>query len=544
MTVASESTERATLNLQAMLLPLLLLGYFVIGVGYVLRTPAWQAPDEPAHYNYIAQVAEDGCCPVIAPGDWSQAYLSQLTSNRFAPDLLSALPALEYEDHQPPLYYLLAAPIFRLTNGNLTALRLFTLVIGVGVVWVTFAIGRGLLPSRPQVALGGAMFVAFLPQHLAMNTAVNNDALIELLIGLTLLMTIRSLKGNISRSLLEPPLGGIAVVMVLFGLVFHSIRLPFSGYYVLLFGVVIALTLLALNGVYTGHIERATLLTLGLLLGMIFVTKATGYFLAGVVALAVIIKTTPPLNPLPVNGEGTLKALPDTMISHAAGGEGDRKRRIKDVIRVLALLLIPALILGGVWWARNLMTYDVPDFLGLARHDLVVDDQLRTADLIDEIGTGAYLQRYLMTTYQSFWGQFGWMALPLPGWIYWIFTTLLLIALSGLGVERFVLPHDNTDSAPGQGLAWRVLALTLILGAAQFIYYNLEFAQLQGRYLFPALIPMGVWLALGLDGWRRLIFGTVREGGFLWAYAGVGVLVILVPINLYLLWRVIPGLAP
>ena len=59
--------------------------YLVLGVAYAVRTPPWQAPDEPAHLQVIAQLAENGCCPVIAPGDWDQALLGELTSARFAP---------------------------------------------------------------------------------------------------------------------------------------------------------------------------------------------------------------------------------------------------------------------------------------------------------------------------------------------------------------------------------------------------------------------------------------------------------------------------
>ncbi|MDI6834774.1 MAG: MarR family winged helix-turn-helix transcriptional regulator, partial [Rhizobiaceae bacterium] len=31
--------------------------YLALASLYAIRTPAWQAPDEPAHYNYIRQIA-------------------------------------------------------------------------------------------------------------------------------------------------------------------------------------------------------------------------------------------------------------------------------------------------------------------------------------------------------------------------------------------------------------------------------------------------------------------------------------------------------
>jgi hypothetical protein len=54
------------------------------------------------------------------------------------------------------------------------------------------------------------------------------------------------------------------------------------------------------------------------------------------------------------------------------------------------------------------------------------------------------------------------------------------------------------------------------------------------------LIPLGIWAALGLDGWRRLIFGQSEKTRWL---VVVPVLVFL-PLNLYIVWRVLPLLSP
>ena len=37
----------------AIWLGLTVAAYLTIGVLYGFRTPAWQVPDEPAHYNYV-----------------------------------------------------------------------------------------------------------------------------------------------------------------------------------------------------------------------------------------------------------------------------------------------------------------------------------------------------------------------------------------------------------------------------------------------------------------------------------------------------------
>ncbi len=117
-------------------LPLLaiVLAYLAVGTLFAVLTPAWQAPDEPAHFNVVRQLAA-GDFPVMEPGDYDQAYLTKVVfESAFAPQY--DLTIIEYEDWQPPLYYLLQTPVFWLSGGSLTALRLFSVLLGAGVVVV------------------------------------------------------------------------------------------------------------------------------------------------------------------------------------------------------------------------------------------------------------------------------------------------------------------------------------------------------------------------------------------------------------------------
>lgn len=467
---------------------LLTAAYLVVGTLFAALTPDWQSPDEPAHYNYIRQVAENGGFPVIETGDWQQDYQNQLTSARFHPDLLDRLDTIQYEDHQPPLYYLIAAPIFTVTNGGLTALRLLSVLFGAGVMWCAYRITLEMLPNRPGVALAAATFVGFLPQHMAMLSAVNNDGLAELLIGLTLLATIRYIKSPVIR-------GDLSL---------FSARIP-------------------------------PILLLGFLVGLIFITKSTGYFLAGVVPLAIFLRWRNEAK----SGDSAWTHGPPPL---------------QQLLLNLALFFIPALILGGLWWLRNFGVYGFPDFLGLRAHDHVVADQLRTAQRIADVGFSQYLSDGLQTTFNSFWGQFGWMALPLQDWMYRVFQGLMLVVIGGLLVDRFMLQHPSARSyAPlqdaayspveksGQRSAWVILWLTMLLAVLAFIYYNTVFLQFQGRYLFPGLIPFGLLLALGLDAWRRWLLAR-----FAWAeWLPLAVYGLLIPLDIYLILRVIrPLLLP
>lgn len=162
------------------LLELLLLAYLTLGALFAARTPAWQAPDEPAHYNYVYQLVI-GRLPVIEPNDWDQDYLSQIVGSQFDPTY--SINRLTYEDWQPPLYYLLQVPVYLISGGSLTAMRLLSVALGAGVVTLAYIIGREVFYRRIWAALAVAAFVAFLPQHLAMLSSVNNDSLAELIIA-------------------------------------------------------------------------------------------------------------------------------------------------------------------------------------------------------------------------------------------------------------------------------------------------------------------------------------------------------------------------
>jgi 4-amino-4-deoxy-L-arabinose transferase-like glycosyltransferase len=472
------------LTLPTILFMLLLLAYLVIGALFAIYTPAWQAPDEPAHYNYIAQLVQDGCCPVIEAGDWDSAYLEALKSNRFAPDLLGNLSSIQYEDHQPPLYYLLGALVYGVSDGSLIALRLYSVALGAGIVLAAYAISLTLLPDIRHVALATAALVAFLPQHIAILASVNNDALGNLMIAITLLATLRYLKG-----------------------------------------------------------DRVRAWQLGLLVGVGLLTKVSTLFMVGVVGVAILLRLWP--------------------------GCASLAQWLRAVVREGLAFALPALLLGGLWWARSISVYGFPDLFGLRQHDLVVADQARTADLIAQVGFGQYLSSAVQTTFNSFWGQFGWMGVPMPGWVYTLIMGLLALCLAGYAVSYLISHRGNLAGRPysppaptsdlslkspcyrngediwGRGLL--ILALMLLLAVLAYLYYNTVFLQLQGRYMFTGLIPFALMLACGLDGWVRTArallpaLGRIAASDYLTAlpFAAFALL------DVYLLWRVIvPALQP
>ena len=439
-----------------------LLVYLFIGLQYAALTPAWQVPDEPAHYNYIKHIAQTGSLPELKKGDYDQIYLARLTSEKFPPDL--SIDSVRYESWQPPLYYLLAAPIFILFNGALLPLRIFSLTLGAGVLVFAYLAIREAVSSEPSAvsnptslrygdyrqqskisnlqspifnlqSLLAVSFIAFIPQHIAMMAGVNNDSLSELIIaiGLWRILAISRQPSAISKSLI------------------------FNPY-----------------------------LHLGIIIGLALITKSHAYLLAPVALVMLLLR---------------LKSHQQSTILN---------------LQSLFLVFTPALLLGSTFWGRNLAVYGVPDFMATIRHDSVVIGQPRTSEWIAQYGTLEVARRFLQTTFQSFWGQFGWMGVVMDQRVY-----MVLLIFSALLIIGFVLALSHQPSAishqPSANLQslitnyhllftdnFLLLTVSALLTLALYLYYNLTYVQHQGRYLFPALIPISVAVSLSLTTWADL----------------------------------------
>lgn len=394
-------------------LGLIVLVYFVIGSLYATMVPAWQAPDEPAHYNFVAQLA-NGRFPVIEAGDYDQAYLDEIRGAQFAPQYQTA--TIQYEDWQPPLYYFIQTPIFILSEGSLLALRLTSLLIGAGVVIFGYLIAQELFPKNPWIPLTTAVFIAFLPQHISILASVNNDSLAELLIAALLYTFFVWMR--------EPT--------------HNEIR------------------------------NRYFLVTGGILLGLGLITKLTVYLMVPVSAVIIVWRYW---------------------------------HNWDSFFRACVLFFAPMFLIGSIFWIRNLYIYPGFDPLAMAAHDAVVVGQPRTVEWVAMYGLQGTVGRFLRTTFNSFWGQFGWMAVPMPVWVYqplFIFSGFVTL---GLLVKLYQSRTDTNNDSFWRQLPIITLVLVAFFTVSTHVYYNLTFVQHQGRYLFPALVPIGIGVAISLDLW-------------------------------------------
>jgi hypothetical protein len=311
-------------------------------------------------------------------------------------------------------------------------LRLLSVALGALLLPVVFWTVREVVPGSPWLALGTAAFLAFLPMHLAMTAAVNNDSLAELLGAVVLLLAVRYLKP----------------------------AAPWEG----------------------EAREVHLLVLLAIATGLALLVKSSLYILLPLVLLAIAVRH------LWLAGEARL-------------------------VRSGSLYLVPAVLLALPWWLRNAAVYGGLDLLGLGRHDAVVVGQLRTAEFVASHGLPVLVRDFVLTSFRSFWGQFGWMGVLLDQRLYQAVAVLSLLAVAGLAAWAAGAWQRRAHFAPWQWAAAGMLALWAGLTLASYLWYNAGFVQHQGRYLFRALLPIGLAVALG---WREAL---QRQRGL--ALAGV-----------------------
>jgi 4-amino-4-deoxy-L-arabinose transferase-like glycosyltransferase len=153
-----------------------LVGSFLLGLLYLSNVPPGYGPDEPSHLGYVRFLAEGHGLPVLG---------RETDPN-----------GPTYEAHQPPLYYLLALPFYEAgesiggANGAWIAIRLFTLLCGLGTVLLVYLIVLRLFPDKPEVAAGAAAFAGWLPSQCFLFSVVSNDPLTEFGFTLTFYLCI------------------------------------------------------------------------------------------------------------------------------------------------------------------------------------------------------------------------------------------------------------------------------------------------------------------------------------------------------------------
>lgn len=277
------------LRIARVALLVVLVSHLVLGLVYNFANPLFESPDEIWHYVYVRHLAEGKGLPrqVLR---WTE-------------------PLGQQEGGQPPLYYVIAAALtFWAPKENIETLarpnplgfagnpkaddnknlfvhgpnedfpwqgevwavhlaRLVATLFGSATVLLTYAIGRELWPTRPDLAVGAAAMNAFVPQFLFIGAAANNDVAAAATSSLALFMSIRLMRSGPTGQRLV--LTGLALSL--------AILTKFGG------PTAIALSVVALAWWYRrqpGRVERAWMMIRSCTVLLALVVVLTGWWYA------------------------------------------------------------------------------------------------------------------------------------------------------------------------------------------------------------------------------------------------------------------------
>ena len=444
---------------------LLSLAFAIVAGVQAWYTPMWEGLDERAHFEFASFLQEEGRLPVHPAG--------RVASGRVDPGHAPGSDGEHrrlYQSHHPPLFYALAgtvigdwrpeSPISDPPHASLTTVKenLRALLAGLDSV-----------SSRLQ-AVPGVLFT----NHWVKNASIGHHDPRE---RLELTRSNRPfLWTRLLAVLLSAPLPGLVWCL---GRRLVP-RVPAFAVGAACVAGFIPQVLHVAGGI--SNDGPATAIAAGVLVALVAAAKRPSprafAFAGGLCGLGLLTKlTVMPLVPV-----GVVAAL---------WNRGDRSTRI----RACAAFLLSVVAVSGWWFARNAYFYG--DFLGTPAYLFLGNN----AQLIQPF-EWADFGSILVQTYVSFWGLLGYFTVPLPA-IFYLGYGLLVVAGIAYGV---VIPLRGRTRGTWETLdreTWTLLLVTLVFVVLQYVAACFRFSQPQGRFLFPALGPIALFIGAGLFEWAR-----------------------------------------
>lgn len=206
---------------------------------------------------------------------------------------------------------------------------------------------------------------------------------------------------------------------------------------------------------------------------------------------------------------------------------------------LLMVVLLTATAVSGWWFVRGIILYHDPFGTGIYYQRFYeVAPNYRAHTLAGQgftVVTMLQKTPWIAWSFQSFWGLFDYMSLHLPLQVYTWIEIFVCACIGGAltAAARALLARRRiTRAERWRAQIWLMLVGLVVLTIAQSLWTSLynDF-QPQGRYLYPALVPIVLLLAVGLHGFsRRRFYRTAAFGA---------ATIALVSLNLYALMFVI-----
>ena len=194
---ASEQSPETDLRLARWGIIAILLAFVILALAYSIVNPLHEGTDELRHFRFVRFVASTGRLPVQGQEECrSQSHHPPLfyTLGALATFWIDTGKEICHNPAENPFWayrywevgqdnknqYLHGPDESFPWHGEALAVhivRAINVLIGAGVVWLTWATARVIWPGRVAMALGATAFVAFNPMFLYMSGSINNDVI-------------------------------------------------------------------------------------------------------------------------------------------------------------------------------------------------------------------------------------------------------------------------------------------------------------------------------------------------------------------------------
>jgi 4-amino-4-deoxy-L-arabinose transferase-like glycosyltransferase len=161
-------------------------------------------------------------------------------------------------------------------------------------------------------------------------------------------------------------------------------------------------------------------------------------------------------------------------------------------LRLALVACVPALVLAGIWWTRNVLTLPGFDPLAMNAFTQAFKGSPQASVFIEAFGPYAYwVDMVGWWTILSFFGVFGYMDIFLDQSTYRLLIALMVVLIAAWG---FGLRQEEWRAF--KKIHWVNGVFTLIIFAL-FFRFNAQYFQGQARYLYPATAAISTALAIG-----------------------------------------------
>jgi hypothetical protein len=154
---------------------LMLIAWLVLAGNNICKIPYYIGYDARDHFQYIQFIADNHRLPKPTEG---------------------------WEYFQPPLYYLVSAPLYRLVENRfpletcVKLLRLIPLLCGLAMIEICYRALRRAFPGRGDLQIVGTAVGGLLPMNLYMSQFISNEPFTAMMSALVVLSSVRVLSST------------------------------------------------------------------------------------------------------------------------------------------------------------------------------------------------------------------------------------------------------------------------------------------------------------------------------------------------------------